>query len=148
MSEVQSVVLDFSEKAVTKIAFAKTREEAERIKNQLDMAIYFPSEIANFGDEIPMYILLDNDLGGVKVSEKNNKERLETALLEYIERNAKDAPPEIAVTIPAVSMALIELWKTSDKSEFDYEKQGECIYSAVSRALLGKKYDSIPKDAS
>lgn len=42
---------------------------------------------------------------------EKNKERLETALLEYIERHTKDTQPEIAATIPAVAMALIELWK-------------------------------------
>ena len=41
------------------------------------------------------------------------KEKLENALLEYIERHTKDTQPEIAVTIPAVAMALIELWKTN-----------------------------------
>ena len=45
------------------------------------------------------------------VGSDNNKERLETALLEYIEQNAKDALPDIAATIPAAAMALIELWK-------------------------------------
>lgn len=42
---------------------------------------------------------------------KEKKERLEDALLEYIERHAKDAQPEIAATIPAAAMALVELWK-------------------------------------
>lgn len=39
-------------------------------------------------------------------------ERLENALLEYIERHTKDTQPEIAATIPAAAMALVELWKT------------------------------------
>lgn len=57
---IQSIVLDFSEQKVSKIAFAKTKEEAERIERQLGMTVYFPSEIANFGDnEVPMYVLLD-----------------------------------------------------------------------------------------
>lgn len=43
---------------------------------------------------------------------KSKKERLEDALLEYIERHAKDTQPEIAATIPTAAMALIELWKT------------------------------------
>ena len=42
---------------------------------------------------------------------KPKEERLETALLEYIERQAKDTQPETAATIPAVAMALVELWK-------------------------------------
>lgn len=42
----------------------------------------------------------------------DKRERLENALLEYIERHAKDTQPEIAATIPAVAMALVELWKT------------------------------------
>lgn len=51
--------------------------------------------------------------GGKKMSNvaQDKKERLENALLEYIERQTKDAQPEIAATIPAVAMALIELWK-------------------------------------
>lgn len=57
MDNTQSIVLDFTDKSVSKIAFAKTREEAERIKRQLDMTIYFPSEIANFGDDAPMFVL-------------------------------------------------------------------------------------------
>lgn len=58
MEYVASIVLDFEETQIKKIAFAKTREEADRIKRQLDMTIYFPSEIANFGEETPMYVLL------------------------------------------------------------------------------------------
>lgn len=42
---------------------------------------------------------------------EDKKERLENALLEYIERHTKDTQPEIAATIPAVAMVLIELWK-------------------------------------
>lgn len=42
---------------------------------------------------------------------EDKKKRLENALLEYIERHTKDTQPEIAATIPAVAMALIELWK-------------------------------------
>lgn len=42
---------------------------------------------------------------------KNNEERLENALLEYIEKQIKDTQPEIAATIPTVAMALVELWK-------------------------------------
>lgn len=42
---------------------------------------------------------------------KNKSERLEDALLEYIEKHTKDTQPEIAATIPAAAMALIELWK-------------------------------------
>lgn len=45
------------------------------------------------------------------MEEKEKRQRLEDSLLEYIERNVKDTQPEIAVTIPAVAMALIELWK-------------------------------------
>lgn len=46
------------------------------------------------------------------MAKDDKRERLENALLEYIERNAKDTQPEIAPTIPAVAMALVELWKT------------------------------------
>lgn len=46
------------------------------------------------------------------MTKDDKKERLENALLEYIERHAKDTQPEIAATIPAVAMALVELWKT------------------------------------
>lgn len=42
---------------------------------------------------------------------QEKKRRLEDTLLEYIERHTKDTQPEIAGTIPAVEMALIELWK-------------------------------------
>lgn len=41
----------------------------------------------------------------------SNKDRLENALLEYIEKNIKDTTPEIAATIPRVAMVLVELWK-------------------------------------
>lgn len=44
-------------------------------------------------------------------TEKTKRERLEDALLEYIERHTKDTQPEIADTIPAAAMALVELWK-------------------------------------
>lgn len=42
---------------------------------------------------------------------ENKEERLENALLEYIERHTKDTQPEIATTIPSAAMALVELWK-------------------------------------
>lgn len=42
---------------------------------------------------------------------KSREERLENALLEYIERHTKDTQPEIAATIPAAALALVELWK-------------------------------------
>lgn len=42
---------------------------------------------------------------------KNKEERLENALLEYIEKHTKDTQPEIAATIPTAAMALVELWK-------------------------------------
>lgn len=42
---------------------------------------------------------------------KEKEQRLEDALLEYIERHTKDTQPEIAATIPAAAMALVELWK-------------------------------------
>ena len=58
----QSIVLDFSEQKVSKIAFARTKEEAERIERQLGMTVYFPSEIANFDEnEIPMYVLIGQE---------------------------------------------------------------------------------------
>ena len=44
-------------------------------------------------------------------TKKNKEQRLEDALLEYIERHTKDTQPDIAATIPAVAMALVELWK-------------------------------------
>lgn len=43
----------------------------------------------------------------------DKKEKLENALLEYIERHTKDTQLEIAATIPAVAMALVELWKNN-----------------------------------
>lgn len=46
------------------------------------------------------------------MTKEDKRERLENALFEYIERHAKDTQPEIAATIPAVAMALVELWKT------------------------------------
>ena len=46
------------------------------------------------------------------MTKEDKRERLENALLEYIGRHAKDTQPEIAATIPAVAMALVELWKT------------------------------------
>lgn len=46
------------------------------------------------------------------MTKEDKREKLENALLEYIERHAKDTQPEIAATIPAVAMALVELWKT------------------------------------
>lgn len=51
--------------------------------------------------------------GGVVIAETREQkaERLENALLEYIERHTKDTQPGIAATIPAVSMSLVELWK-------------------------------------
>lgn len=42
---------------------------------------------------------------------KSKEERLEDALLEYIERHTKDTQPEIAATIPTAAMALVALWK-------------------------------------
>ena len=48
----------------------------------------------------------------VDVGNKSKKERLEDALLAYIENQARDTQPEIAATIPTAAMALIELWKT------------------------------------
>lgn len=42
---------------------------------------------------------------------EEKERRLEDTLLEYIERHTKDTQPEIAATIPAAAMALIELWK-------------------------------------
>lgn len=50
---------------------------------------------------------------GERMIENQKKERLEDALLEYIERHAKDVQPEIAATIPTAAMALVELWKTT-----------------------------------
>ena len=47
------------------------------------------------------------------MSENPKKDRLEDALLAYIERHAKDAQSEIAATIPTAAMALVELWETT-----------------------------------
>lgn len=44
-------------------------------------------------------------------TKKPKEERLENALLKYIEKHTKDTQPEIAATIPAAAMALVELWK-------------------------------------
>lgn len=44
---------------------------------------------------------------------QNKQERLESALLEYIEQHTKYTQPEIAATIPTAAMALVELWKTT-----------------------------------
>lgn len=57
--ESRLVVLDFKEKAVSKIAFARTKEEADRIERQLNMHIYYPSELANFHIKEPIFVLLD-----------------------------------------------------------------------------------------
>lgn len=57
--EKQSVVLDFSEKTIRKVAFTNSKEEADRLKNELDMQIYFPSELANFENKTGIYVLLD-----------------------------------------------------------------------------------------
>ena len=55
----KSIILDFKEKAVSKIAFARTKEEAERIERQLNMHIYYPSELANLQTKEPIFVLLD-----------------------------------------------------------------------------------------
>lgn len=47
-------------------------------------------------------------------TKKSKEERLEDALLEYIEQHIKDAQPDIAATIPAAAMALVELWEKID----------------------------------
>ncbi len=53
-----SIVLDFKEKSISKVAFARTKEEADRLERQLGLSVYFPSELANWDEEIPMYVLL------------------------------------------------------------------------------------------
>ena len=55
--DTPSITLDFQEKSISKIAFARTKDEADRLERQLGLSIYFPSELANWGDEIPMYVL-------------------------------------------------------------------------------------------
>lgn len=59
MKDTKSIVLDFGEKTIRKIAFARTREEAERIKQQLDMNIYYPSELADLGTKETIFVLFD-----------------------------------------------------------------------------------------
>ena len=54
----KSIILDKTEKAVSKIAFARTKEEAERIERQLNMHIYYPSELANLQTKEPIFVLL------------------------------------------------------------------------------------------
>ena len=53
-----SIVLDFKEKSISKVAFARTKEEADRLERQLGLSDYFTSELANWDEEIPMYVLL------------------------------------------------------------------------------------------
>ena len=60
MKETASIVIDFGEKTISKIAFAKTRKEAERIEQELGMNIYFPSDLADFGDKESIFVLLDS----------------------------------------------------------------------------------------
>lgn len=60
MKETTSIMIDFREKAISKIAFTKTREEAERIERELGMRIYFPSDLANFRDKESIFVLLDS----------------------------------------------------------------------------------------
>ena len=55
----ESVVLDFEEKSISKIAFTNSKEEAYRLRDELNMKIYFPSELANFEKETGIYVLLD-----------------------------------------------------------------------------------------
>lgn len=55
--EKQSIVLDFSEKAIRKVAFTNSKEEADRLKKEFNMQIYFPSELASFGSETEVYVL-------------------------------------------------------------------------------------------
>lgn len=54
-----SIVIDFKEKSVSKIAFARTREEAKKLEKKLGLTIYFPSELADFDTENPIYVLCD-----------------------------------------------------------------------------------------
>lgn len=56
--EKQSIILDFSEKAIRKVAFTNSKEEADRLKKELNMQIYFPSELASFESETDVYVLL------------------------------------------------------------------------------------------
>lgn len=42
---------------------------------------------------------------------KSKKERLEDALLEFIEENVKDPLPEAVAAIPAAARVLVELWR-------------------------------------
>lgn len=55
----QTITLDFGEKTIRKIAFTNSREEAERLKNERNMKIYFPSEFASFCYETGVYVLMD-----------------------------------------------------------------------------------------
>lgn len=45
----------------------------------------------------------------MKEAKKTKKERIEDALLEYIERHSENARSDIAKTIPVASMVLVEL---------------------------------------
>lgn len=59
MEQSESIILDFKEKAISKIAFARTKEEAEKIGRKLNMHIYYPSELANFHMAETIFVLLD-----------------------------------------------------------------------------------------
>jgi len=47
----------------------------------------------------------------------NKVERLETALLDYIEKNVEDTTIETAATIPEAAKVLVELWKSPSFSD-------------------------------
>lgn len=52
-------LLEFQEKKVTRIAFAKTKEMADELGKKLGLKICYPSDVADFGDGCKLYVLAD-----------------------------------------------------------------------------------------
>lgn len=59
MKKPEVFVIDFGEKSVRKIAFTNSKREADRIVEKMGMHIFFPSELANFEVESPIFVLAD-----------------------------------------------------------------------------------------
>ncbi len=57
--ESKSIIFDFRNKSISKVAFTNSKEEAYRLIDEFNMKIYFPSELANFENESGIYVLLD-----------------------------------------------------------------------------------------
>lgn len=53
------VTLDFMEKTVRKIAFANSKEMADKLEKEDGMHIYYPSELADLGIGETIFVLLD-----------------------------------------------------------------------------------------